>query len=75
MKPARRTTRTGSITNFPENQLGASLKPVHGQGPSIVGGNFPENQLGASLKRNGTGLIGISYSDFPENQLGASLKR
>ena len=36
--------------NFPENQLGASLKPAAQMNDHAIMGNFPENQLGASLK-------------------------
>ena len=61
--------------DFPENQLGASLKLV---GSEWHGGDspyFPENQLGASLKLVCV-LVTLWILDyFPENQLGASLKR
>ena len=62
--------------DFPENQLGASLKPTPAPAVTIHCADFPENQLGASLKR----VVAVRsccelQEHFPENQLGASLKR
>ena len=39
-----------SRSNFPENQLGASLKGRHCRNLADRDDHFPENQLGASLK-------------------------
>ena len=60
--------------DFPENQLGASLKSELRTVPPRQLVHFPENQLGASLKFGGGRGGQAESGDFPENQLGASLK-
>ena len=60
--------------NFPENQLGASLKAGGSDAPVPLPENFPENQLGASLKEPVVDRGSDQTGHFPENQLGASLK-
>ena len=61
-------------SDFPENQLGASLKPSSFARNPRYQLDFPENQLGASLKRVHSSRQEVRHAHFPENQLGASLK-
>ena len=60
--------------DFPENQLGASLKATRGTTRRCPRCDFPENQLGASLKDPELRSAAQDPVYFPENQLGASLK-
>ena len=70
------TSGSGSAIrrNFPENQLGASLKAGIGVARRDSIAYFPENQLGASLKVAVDRDVHDDGGHFPENQLGASLK-
>ena len=75
MKRDKALRDTIKLRDFPENQLGASLKPMTWLPPWGRMKNFPENQLGASLKPYLSLTIVTRHANFPENQLGASLKR
>ena len=63
-----------TVEDFPENQLGASLKRKLPDGQRPQGGSLPREPTRGLIEAPCRAFVSELGEHFPENQLGASLK-